>query len=100
VLAQGTPPLKRKVWNLSRLHGGKREKEDYFCFYKNKGYRYKDELGSKKNSNSSLTAALESLLVFLNANKKILQACGITVVASTWKYLGYHIFHRERRYFF
>jgi hypothetical protein len=23
-------------------------KEDYFCFYKKKGYRYKDELGLKK----------------------------------------------------
>jgi hypothetical protein len=23
-------------------------KENYFCFYKKKGYRYKDELGSKK----------------------------------------------------
>jgi hypothetical protein len=23
-------------------------KENYFCFYKKKGYRYEDELGSKK----------------------------------------------------
>jgi hypothetical protein len=35
------------------------------------------------------------VLVFLNANRKIPQAYGITVVAFTWKYLGYRIFHRE-----
>jgi hypothetical protein len=27
------------------------------------------------------------------------QAYGTTVVAFTWKYSGYHIFHKERRYF-
>ena len=26
----------------------KKDKRRYFCFYKNKGYRYEDELGSKK----------------------------------------------------
>jgi hypothetical protein len=40
------------------------------------------------------------LLVLLNANKKNLQAHRITIVAFTWKYLGYRIFHMKRRYFF
>jgi 6-phosphogluconate dehydrogenase len=67
---------------------------------KNKRYKYKDELGSKKIQQHSPTTALESLLVFLNVYRKNLQAYRITVVAFTRRYLGYHIFHREERYFF
>jgi hypothetical protein len=54
----------------------------------------------EQNSNRSPAMAPESLLVFLNVNKKIPQAHGITVVAFTQKYSGYHIFHREWGYFF
>jgi hypothetical protein len=34
---------------------------------------------------------LEGVLVFLNTNRKIPQAYGITVVAFTWWYSGYRI---------
>jgi hypothetical protein len=44
VVAQKTPLRSRRVLNLCWLHSGN-GKRKYFCFYKNKGYRYKDELG-------------------------------------------------------
>ena len=37
---------------------------------------------------------------FLTSTEVNPQAYGITVVAFTWKYSGYRIFHREWRYFF
>ena len=44
----------------------------------------------------SVSYSTTCLLVFLNANRKIPQVPGITVVAFTQKYSGYHIFHKER----
>jgi hypothetical protein len=50
VLAQGTPPLKRKGFATDVSFMIEKIKEDYFVFKKrkDKGYRYEDELGLKK----------------------------------------------------
>jgi hypothetical protein len=61
-------------------------------FYKNKGYRYKDELRSKKIATIPWQWCQKDCWYFLTFTKVNSQAYGFTVVAFTHMYLGYHIF--------
>ena len=56
-------------------------KEKYFYFYKKKGYKYEDEIGSKKIATVARQRHQKFLLVFLNAYRNNPQAHKITAVA-------------------
>ena len=70
----------------------KKIKIKLFCFYKNKGYRYEDELGSKKIATVPWQRRQKACWYFLTSIEVNLQAYGITIVAFTQKYSEYHIF--------
>ena len=72
------------------LHGEK-GKRNNVVFIKRKGYRYEDELGSKKIATVPWQWRQKACWYFLTSTEVNPQAYGITVVAFTWKYLGYHI---------
>jgi hypothetical protein len=74
----------------------------YFVFYK-KDKRYKLWGQTRFEDNTSTVLwqwRQRACWYFLTSIEINMQAYGITVKAFTLKYLGYHIFLRERRYFF
>jgi len=99
-VAQGTPHLKWKGKRLELTSCFKKDKKKLFCFYKNKGYKYKDELGLKKIATIPQQQCQKACWYFLTFIEINLQAYGITVVAFIRNYSGYPIFPRDRRYFF
>jgi hypothetical protein len=70
----------------------KDKRKTIFCFYKKKGYRYEDELGSKKIATIPRQWRQKACWYFLMSTKVNPQAYRITVVAFTRKYSGYRIF--------
>jgi hypothetical protein len=70
-----------------------KDKRRLFCFYKrkDKGYRYEDELGSKKIATGPWQRCQKACWYFLTFTEVNPQAYGITVVCFIRKYSGYRI---------